>query len=704
MKYSLSRIGALSAGLALVAASLTATPAVASTGWPPPAAPTTLDSNACAALVGAEIPASEFDLATTGAVITAANWVDTTGGQCRVNGDIRAVDPYASAIKFQVNLPKNWNERALQYGGGGLNGSLRNATDPYRYQPAGQPTPLEMGFVTLGSDGGHQGGSAEFAFNDEELMNYGKWAIKKTHDVAIALIDRAYDATPKFFYYQGFSTGGAEALDAASLYADDYDGVLAGTPAYNVQMMHLGWGLVVRDAIWDNNAAGFMNTAKQNLLVDSVYAACDPIDGLADGIISDTEGCLRAFDVQSLRCADGVDTGDTCLSDAQLAAIEKLSTPQDLGIDMSGNSVAAQQPYLNGGLLTRGRFNLGTNVQNPSGQAWGTGVSNSRYFVTKDVNTDFATFDPSQHVARIQELAQIMDVQIENFENSFQNDTKILLYTGLADDGISPYNTIQLYDRIVAKFGPQKVDSFLKFYTVPGLSHGTGPFVPSVPLLPAVMAWVEDGVEPGTLVAADANAATAGRERPICEYPTWPRFNGGDETKATSFSCVSGSGGIPVTATVDKEQGALALTVDDFGAGVELSGGDLAGDRIRFDGQLPGVTVTDSRNPDQAGDGGWAVTGQSSAFVNGAAEYGGNHLGWTPKLLAPKDGIAVGPSLATALSSGSGLGDPASLGKALPEGRYGQTGLGADLRLELPVDALSGTYSASLTLSLFPVD
>jgi hypothetical protein len=50
------------------------------------------------------------------------------------------------------------------------------------------------------------------------------------------------------------------------------------------------------------------------------------------------------------------------------------------------------------------------------------------------------------------------------------------MYTGLADDGVSPYNTIQLYDRVVADLGPKKLEKFLRFYTVPGFSHGFGPF------------------------------------------------------------------------------------------------------------------------------------------------------------------------------------------------------------------------------------
>ena len=43
---------------------------------------------------------------------------------CKVLGQIAPADPNAPPIKFQVNLPVEWNGRSLQYGGGGFNGVL----------------------------------------------------------------------------------------------------------------------------------------------------------------------------------------------------------------------------------------------------------------------------------------------------------------------------------------------------------------------------------------------------------------------------------------------------------------------------------------------------------------------------------------------------------------------------------------------------
>ncbi|MBB5497522.1 hypothetical protein HDG37_001722 [Paraburkholderia sp. MM5384-R2] len=53
-------------------------------------------------------------------------------------------------------------------------------------------------------------------------------------------------------------------------------------------------------------------------------SACDKLDGVADGIISDVRACH--FNPRSLRCPAGADTGDTCLSDAQIEAFNVYNT------------------------------------------------------------------------------------------------------------------------------------------------------------------------------------------------------------------------------------------------------------------------------------------------------------------------------------------------------------------------------------------
>jgi Tannase and feruloyl esterase len=46
---------------------------------------------------------------------------EPTVAYCRVPGEIAPLDPTAPPIRFEVNLPEQWNGKAVQYSGGGLN-------------------------------------------------------------------------------------------------------------------------------------------------------------------------------------------------------------------------------------------------------------------------------------------------------------------------------------------------------------------------------------------------------------------------------------------------------------------------------------------------------------------------------------------------------------------------------------------------------
>ena len=85
---------------------------------------------ACESFTSMQLPASTFSLPTRGAVVTSATFVQATDAgnansdYCKVMGAIKPVDTTAPDIKFQVNLPSAWNQKALQFGGGGYDGNI----------------------------------------------------------------------------------------------------------------------------------------------------------------------------------------------------------------------------------------------------------------------------------------------------------------------------------------------------------------------------------------------------------------------------------------------------------------------------------------------------------------------------------------------------------------------------------------------------
>jgi len=202
-------------------------------------------------------------------------------------------------------------------------------------------------------------------------------------------------------------------------------------------------------------------------------------------------------------------------------------------------------PLLEGALF-RERSNWGQ-VPQPSNPLSGkepllytAGDQTAKFIISRNPKLDTMTFDPKHYQSRIATVASIMDVTDVSLEKFKAKGGKIILTHGTADDFITPHNTELYYQRQVKQFGQAGVDSFVRFYMIPGFGHGFGPFNAKIDSLTALQAWVEQGQAPAGLAAIDGNP-NANRSRPLCEWPKWPKFTGapGSEGNAASFACVA---------------------------------------------------------------------------------------------------------------------------------------------------------------------
>ena len=180
---------------------------------------------------------------------------------CEVLGRIELISPNTPPIRFELNLPVEWNGRALQYGGGGFNGVVITGLGLPPAMPFDAPSPLARGFATYGTDSGHESEPGEppqaFALNDEAFRNFAYAAYKKVHDAARTLIERAYGRAPEKTYFMGSSEGGREALTVAERYPEDFDGILARVPVINwTGLQHAGMrdGLATMGDGWMDRA------------------------------------------------------------------------------------------------------------------------------------------------------------------------------------------------------------------------------------------------------------------------------------------------------------------------------------------------------------------------------------------------------------------------------------------------------------------
>lgn len=518
-------------------------------------APAPTVAQQCSALNGLAISASSIGAPSNGATIKSTALVETSGEYCQVNGSIAPVDATAPVINFQVNLPTNWNRKALHYGGGGFDGTLITGVDPLDMAPTGTPTPLAQGYVTFGDDSGHQSSSitdGSFAANDEALANYGGLSLKKTHDVAMMLIQKRYAATPSKTYFFGSSTGGRDGLTEIQRWPADYDGIVVNRPALNYTGLRLS-NVVLGRALYLNGGAGWLDVAKTVLLQNAVMNACDALDGATDGIVSNVAACkaLSPQILASVRCSGGTDTGDTCLSDAQIATVNTIAAPLTLPYPLA-NGVTRYAGYnilagsVFAGPYTTRDFGTSKTPSNPAGKhdanQWVTGDQWVKYFLTRMPTINSLTFDPlnpGAYQSRVQTVSALSDATNTDISAFQAKGGKIIMTHGLADEIVSTDSSTDYYSGLVTKFGQSSVDGFVRFYLMPGVGHGTGPFHPAIDSLTALDKWVEGGTAPETLSMSDLNTATLGRTRPLCRYPSWPRFVSGDINNAASFACVT---------------------------------------------------------------------------------------------------------------------------------------------------------------------
>ena len=329
-------------GASILAALMTGCTAV------PPAQPfQPMALRQCETLAGMEIPGPAIGLPTRGATVISASragavapYRDAEGEhllptpeRCLVLGRIAPLDPAAPPINFAVNLPlANWNGRILQSGGGGLGGQLitapgNKASGRFDPNPVNVPYPVTQGYVTFGSDNGHPARDFAFTRNDEAVRNWAHEELKKTRDAVLAVVAAAYGRRPTHVFFSGESAGAREALRAAQVYPDDYDGIIATSPVISWNAVHL-FDNVVRDRLMD----GFLGATAIKLLADRTRASCDLQDGLRDGVVGKYLECPN--DAAQLQCAAG-QAPASCLSPAQIAAANALREPRATPVPMA---------------------------------------------------------------------------------------------------------------------------------------------------------------------------------------------------------------------------------------------------------------------------------------------------------------------------------------------------------------------------------
>jgi len=534
------------------------------------------EADVTAERVGTSIPVSDIGEPVSAVKLSAPRWVsgsDSASSYAIVEGAILPIDPNGKPINFRVILPASWSRRAIQQGGGGMNGMITVGGGGFGRGTGGLS---DQGFAMYGSDSGHQaglggprGGGASgdnWALNDEAIKNLGYMQMKKTHDAAMVIMKRVYGECPRFNYYRGGSQGGREALTVVQRYPADYDGILADVPILNFSSLMLAPELI---RIQEKPLAKWVTPAKANAIRAEFIRQCDKLDGLADGIINNYMAARAIFDVTdgvgptdpwtALRAPNGIDpdpddrSAAAKLTDGQIETLQfvysryKFATPLTYGVRTFGmwlpNTDVAGSGLIES-VRFRGQEGAGENARIHSH----LGVLGVTGFLMQNLAAnplDYVEGGPLNK--RRQLISEWLDSTNPDLSAFYQRGGKMIVTIGTNDTLASPGAQLDYFQSVIDKMGQDQVDTFARFFVIPQTGHGLtgasysingdGQMIPATQIpsqfdkMGMLTAWVEKNQVPAkTLVVISGN-----RSLPLCSYPNYPKYVGGPVESASSY-------------------------------------------------------------------------------------------------------------------------------------------------------------------------
>jgi len=540
-----------------------------------PATPASFNGD-CASLLTtlAGIPNTTITAASTvpaGGVMVGGQQVEgrQVGGEpvaahCRVLGTLNertsAVDGRAYGIDFEMRLPLQWNGRFFHQGNGGLDGVVV----PAFAQFGGGPVTggLHQGFAVLSSNAGNRDrGEANFGVDPQARLDYGYQAVGSLTPMAREIIRRVYGKGPDRSYFGGCSNGGRHALVAATRYAEWYDGILAGAPAFTLPLSSIAqlWGAqrYMTVATDPANLGTAFTPAERQMVGRAILNRCDALDGVADGMVQDTAACQAAFDLRrDVPSCTGARDG-TCLTEAQKDVIASIYNGPVLP---DGRRVYSRFPF-DPGLSAqnwalweftlpeaRSAFSVGMIVKAPPESMAGF---DRRAFTMTPLETLVGYASSTTPLYPVPAMSFMNPVNPADMAQLRNRGGRVLVFHGVSDAVFSVNTSIEWFRALDAAQGGTAAE-FVRVFPVPGMAHcAFGPATDQFDAITPLVRWVEEGIAPDRIVASVRGPGNAGpvntelpagwapnRTRPLCPYPQVARFvPGGHAEDAASFVC-----------------------------------------------------------------------------------------------------------------------------------------------------------------------
>lgn len=518
-------------------------------------------SAARAAIACADLAKTEntpADVTITEAVETLPS-EEVSVAHCLIRGktpDRQGIDGKTYAIRFELRLPVEWNERFVHQFNGGNDGAVVPALGPL-LGGRKSDTALARGYAVVSSDAGHDGkanpdrglaGGAAFGFDPQARRDYGYGAVATLQPIAEQIVEKHYGKPIAYRYGIGSSNGGRHGMMAAERMPEVFDGLLVGYPGFNLPKAAIQHALDIQ--AWstvDPDIAKAFSRDDLKTVAYGVLAACDSLDGVPDGIVADADACETTFRIETLACASGANTG--CLRTEQIEALKtSIAGPRDAegralythwifdtGI-ASGNwrtwkLESPIEPWAKRPIIgVMGAASLAQVFTTPPTEVGGTPDELIAFLRDFDVARDGARIAAADETF----TESAMDFMVPPGADNPRLDAfreaghKMLVFHGNSDPVFSVVDTVNWYKKLDANHDG-KASDFAKLYRIPGMPHGaSGPSFNDFDFFTPLVDWVEQGKAPSGVAAGITEdnteaASLEGTRFLYCPYPSVTR-------------------------------------------------------------------------------------------------------------------------------------------------------------------------------------
>lgn len=450
---------------------------------------------------------------------------------------------------------------------------------------------LEYGAVSGATSAGYHG--FENSFDDVVLLGNGSVNWDATHEFGYQALGEMTqlgkeltksfygmsNSTKLYTYFEGCSDGGREAMSQVQRWGEEYDGVIAGAPAFRFAQQQVNH---VFSVVVEHTLDYYPPPCALAKIVNATIEACDPLDGRSDGVVSRTDLCMLSFNLSSIigesyycegqdstslgfgfsggptkRQAGAAEGSTTTYQPEQNGTVTAQDVAVAQGIYDGLHNSEGQRAYLSWQIASE-LDDADTTWSNDT-NSWELSIpSTGGEFITKFVELVNVTNLSSLDGVTYDTLVEWMDTAYFRYLDTLQTTVpdltpfqfsggKLLHYHGESDPSVPAASSVHywqsvrsiMYDNMSSDASLEALEDWYQFYLVPGAAHcgvnslQPGPYPENN--MNIMIDWVENGAKPSRLNATVQSGTYEGETQMLCQWPSRPLWNG----DGTTFDCVT---------------------------------------------------------------------------------------------------------------------------------------------------------------------